>query len=110
MIECPVPVPAAAAAAGVAALVDAACDATGLTVTLRGTLRQYPGSVHWHCKRGQVRGTLEVTWWPAGRRLWLSVQAGRQGEWTDAALAHVAAELARLLADAGCNRPGGAES
>src|SRR4051812_15436519 len=59
-----------------------------LRVTMRGALAQFPGSVHWHLKRGRATGTLEVTRWPAQSRLWISVQSGRQGTWTrQAALA-----------------------
>ncbi len=35
--------------------------AESLTVTLRGTLASYSGSIHWHFKNGKARGTLELT-------------------------------------------------
>jgi len=56
---------------------------------MKGSLSKYPDSTHWHFKEGtQERGgTLEVTLWRGGRRLWLSVQAGRAGTWTQDAMA-----------------------
>lgn len=68
-----------------------------LTITLRGTLRSFPGSTHWHLKRGNERGVLEVTLWPAGRRLWITVQSGRTGLWTEAAAAALRDTLIRAL-------------
>ena len=64
-------------------VVEACCTAEGLTLTLKGTLVKYPGCVHWHFKRGRPSGTVELTWWPQQRRLWISVQAGRRGEWIE---------------------------
>ncbi len=58
----------------------------GLQVRLLGSLANIPGSVHWHLKQGRQRGTLEVTFAPRERRLWLSVHAGRDGDWIDAML------------------------
>ena len=65
--------------------VEAAIARGGLRVTLVGTLAQYPGCTHWHLKRGRERGVLELTVWPQQRRVWLSVQDGRNGDWIDAA-------------------------
>jgi hypothetical protein len=65
--------------------VDAACANLGLNATRKGSLAAYRGSVHWHWKRGKERGVLEVTLWPPGRRLWISVQAGRAAPWTSEA-------------------------
>ena len=61
--------------------IEAGCLASGLRVTLKGTLAQYPGSVHWHLKQGRQRGTLELTLWSQTRRLWFKVSAARQGAW-----------------------------
>jgi hypothetical protein len=82
---------------GLAPALEAECLAAGLAVTHRGTLARYPGSRHWHLKRGRERGTLEVTLWPEGRRLWLSVQDGRRGDWIEGAMA----DLVERLASAG---------
>ena len=61
--------------------IDRMCSANDLTITMKSTLSKYPGSIHWHVKRGQDPGTLEVTLWPAQERLWFSVQAGRTADW-----------------------------
>lgn len=39
------------------ALLDAVLAEAGLRVTMRDTLRQCPGCVHWHAKRDRKRGT-----------------------------------------------------
>ncbi len=64
-----------------AALIEEAAENNGLQIRLRGTLRIYPGSQHWHFQKPGERGTLEVTFWPAGNRVWFSVQAGRRAVW-----------------------------
>lgn len=63
--------------------IDRAIVDTGLTVTLRGSLRKFPGCVHWHVKRGRGPGTLEITYWPQPRRAWFTIQDGRGAEWID---------------------------
>ncbi len=65
---------------------ERALQASGLTVTLRTTLKQLPGSRHWHVKRGRAPGTLEITLLPAQRRAWFSIHSNRRGEWITAAL------------------------
>ena len=55
----------------------------GLLETMKSTLAKYPGSVHWHFKKPRVSGTLEVTYWPSGNRLWISVQRGRRADWLE---------------------------
>lgn len=72
-----VPLPAGRDLAGLPAVVEAVCAAHGLSLTLKGTLVSYPGCYHWHYRRGRARGTLELTYWPACRRLWLKIAAGR---------------------------------
>ena len=72
-------------------------QAAGLHVALKGTVKAHQGSVHWHLRRGEERGTLEVTLWPARRRLWLSVHANRGGEWVEAALRDLADALPSAL-------------
>jgi hypothetical protein len=64
-----------------AALIEGAAAHYGLQIRMRGTLRTYPGSQHWHLQKPGERGTLEVTLWPAGKRVWFSVQAGRRAAW-----------------------------
>lgn len=65
---------------------ESAFLASGLTVTLRTTLKQLPGSRHWHVKRGRAPGTLEVTLLPSQRRAWFGIHSNRRGEWIAAAM------------------------
>lgn len=67
--------------------VEAMATRAGLTKGLRRTLKTYPGSVHWHLTKPGERGVLEVTWWPASRRLWLKVHPMREADWIDEAIA-----------------------
>jgi hypothetical protein len=76
-------------------LVERLCAAQGLTRTLLGTLKSYPGSMHWHFARPRQRGTLEVTWIAASGRLWLSMQSGRSANWIGPAMAQLKVELER---------------
>lgn len=70
----------------IVARIDAAIVQADLRVTMRGTLKSFPGSTHWHLKSGKASGTLEITYWPAERRAWFSIQAGRAAEWIDGKL------------------------
>jgi hypothetical protein len=65
--------------------VEACVTEVGLHVTLKGTLAAYPGSLHWHIKRGKERGVLELTWWPEQHRLWFSVHRNRTAPWIETA-------------------------
>ena len=65
----------------------------GLALTLKGTLRSYPGCIHWHLKQPGLSGTLEMTWWPAKKRLWAKVAAHRNAEWIAQAVEEIAAKL-----------------
>src|SRR4051794_32707652 len=73
--------------------VDRAVEACGLTVTMKGTLKAYPGCTHWHCKKGRGPGTLEITYWPTKRRLWLKVVESRRGGWMEAVIPRLLHEL-----------------
>ncbi len=81
MIELDVSVPAGAEPALIEQAVARTCADAGLRHTLKATLASYPGSVHWHFAHPSERGTLELTWWPARRRLWFKVSAGRARPW-----------------------------
>ena len=63
--------------------IDRAISDTGLNVTMRATLRKFPGCIHWHLKRGQESGTLEITLWPQERRAWFTIQSGRTAPWIE---------------------------
>ncbi len=77
--------------------VRAASRELGLVASLLGGLRTFPGSAHWHLKRGAEAGTIEVTFWPKENRLWLSVQARRTSPWVRQVLPKLRAALARSL-------------
>ena len=77
--------------------VNSVCEVAGLSVGLQTTLASYPGCVHWHWKMAQERGTLEVTFWPKQNRLWISVHANREANWTDAAALDAAASLQAIF-------------
>lgn len=83
MREIEVDIPAEARLDEAEAVIEAACAAAGLRLTLKGTLNAYPGCVHWHYKSGTEAGTLEITLWAVKRRIWFKVSAGRQGAWME---------------------------
>ena len=70
-------------AKGLERLIDETLEQSGLNVTLRDTLKQYPGCVHWHLKQGRQSGTLELTLWPREHRLWFSVHRNRTAPWLE---------------------------
>jgi hypothetical protein len=72
---------------------------SGLRVTVRGTLAGYPGCTHWHLKNGKERGVLELTCWPGGKRIWLSMQDGRRGDWVMAAASALKSQLELKVAN-----------
>lgn len=80
--------------------IDESIADAGLRVTLRGSLRQYAGCIHWHVKRGDEPGTLEITFWPREHRAWFSIQDGRTADWIDDALMNLASALQRRLIEA----------
>ena len=66
--------------------VDHVCASEALSVSMKSTLKQYPGCVHWHVKNGKSTGVLEVTWWPRQEEekeplLWLSIHGNRMADW-----------------------------
>jgi hypothetical protein len=82
-VETIIHVPERITPAKIGLIIDKAVIGFSLNVTMRGKLKSYPGSTHWHIKRGRERGTLEVTWWPKRRKLWIKIQAGRTAPWVD---------------------------
>lgn len=62
-------------------LIEEAVAHFGLHVRMRSTLHSYPGSLYWHVQKPGERGTLEVTLWPAGKKVWFSIQAGHRAAW-----------------------------
>ena len=97
MLEYEVQLPERVVPSEAVVAIEAACVDAGLRCALKGSLRSYPGSDHWHYKRDREPGTLEVTLWPARRRLWLSVQAGRRAEWIEPLIEPLRQEIERRL-------------
>ena len=96
MTELEIVLPSAVNETRVETIVDEVCAAEKLHATMKSTLNQYPGCVHWHFKQGKARGVLEVTWWPsnpdkkqsrqqesAPPRLWLSIHGNRMADWIE---------------------------
>jgi len=82
MTDLEVNIPSASKAfARLETVIDELLRSQELSVTMKTTASKYPGSMHWHLKKGRERGTLEVTLWPSQKRLWFSMQDGRKGEW-----------------------------
>jgi hypothetical protein len=78
-------------------LIEGVCLRRGLCVAMKGSLSAYPGSVHWHCKQSQQKRTLELTLFPAERRIWASVREGRKAPWIDADLPRLRRAIEREL-------------
>jgi len=67
--------------AGAEKLIERACSKRGLSIAIKGSLKGYPGCVHWHYKKQPEKGTLEITLYPKARRIWAQVQDGRRAPW-----------------------------
>jgi hypothetical protein len=96
-------VPSGFAFSDVEQIVENGCTGCGLRMTLKGTLAQYPGSIHWHWKKGGQPGVLELTAWPGKRRLWFTVHENRRGAWIEAAVAQLKSQLEASLQREGAN-------
>jgi hypothetical protein len=97
VIEIDVALPAGLALAAVESAVERGALAERLVVRLRGSPKAYPGGTHWHFARPDQAGTLEATWWPARRRLWLKVHPRRRAAWVEATAERLRAVLEREL-------------
>jgi hypothetical protein len=78
--------------------IDATLAAVGLQVSLRGTLKKFPGCTHWHAKISGRPGTLELTLWPQQHRAWISIQSGRTAKWIPKKLLEIQQALSKHLA------------
>ena len=78
-------------------VIDNCIAQLGLTVTRKETLATYPGSIHWHLKQGKASGVLELTLWPAERRLWFSIHRNRSAPWIEAVQPQMKQEIERVL-------------
>jgi hypothetical protein len=97
MIEVELQLPDGLISEAVVGVVEQICAVHDLTCTLKGTLIRYPESVHWHFKRGRGKGTLEITWWESGPRLWFKVADGRTAGWIDERLPRLKDEIEKSL-------------
>ena len=79
-------------------IIDATLAAVGLQVSLRGTLKKFPGCTHWHTKSPGKSGTLELTLWPEQHRAWISIQSRRAADWIADKLPEIQQALHRHLA------------
>ena len=78
--------------------VAAVASSLNLEVATDGELRSFPGSRHWHFRRRERSGTLEVTLWPSENGLWVSYHENRVGDgWVVAACDEFACALAAKL-------------
>jgi hypothetical protein len=77
--------------------VESATAAEQLFISMTGTLRSHPGSVHWHIKRRGSAGTLELTFDPNKRRLWFKIQSRRDASWIEPSMQKLRAHLERSL-------------
>ena len=78
--------------------IERAMSDYGLRLASRGTLKTYPGCVHWHYTNGSDPGTLEITLWSQRNRLWFKIQSGRRAQWIDQILPRLKRELERKRA------------
>jgi hypothetical protein len=96
--EIAIAIPEGCDCADIEAAIDRAIVEAGLSVSLRATLKSFPGSVHWHAKSGRASGTLEVTLWPREHRAWFTIQDGRKASWIACKLKSIGDAIRRQLA------------
>jgi hypothetical protein len=97
MIEVDLQIPDSVEAEAVIRMVEQVCASNDLTCSRKGTLVGYPGSIHWHFKRNGYKGTLEITWWESGQRLWFKVAKGRTSEWILEILPRLKEQMEKML-------------
>jgi hypothetical protein len=93
-----IPIPRGANLSKAEKSIDATLAAFGLQVSLRGTLKKFPGCIHWHAKIAGQPGTLELTLWPQEHRAWISIQSGRTADWITLKVPEIQKALHRHLA------------
>ena len=65
----------------------------GLKSMLKASLAKFPGCIHWHLKKGNEKGILEITCWEKEQRLWFSVHSGRDADWISGEIEFMKEEL-----------------
>jgi hypothetical protein len=78
-------------------LIERACAESGLLVGMKGSLASYPGCVHWHYKKPNQKGTLELPLYGKESRLWAQVQDGRKAAWIEVELPRLQRAIEREL-------------
>lgn len=68
-----------------------------LKITQKTTLLSKKGSIHWHLKKGNEKGVLEVTYWMSQDKLWLEVHDNRRAEWNEKVIVTLANEMTRVF-------------
>lgn len=86
MTEIEIELPEILLADAVIPAVESVASDASLQVTMKGTLKKFPGCVHWHFKRKDNPGILEITWWfnedeKSSPRLWFTVHNNRKADW-----------------------------
>lgn len=69
-----------------------------LVITQKSPLATLKGSTHYHLKMGKQSGVLEVTYWPAERRLWTEIHQNRMTDWNQAMILPFSEALAARFA------------
>lgn len=69
----------------------------GLVSKMMGSLARYPGSQHWHFKRGGQPGIIELTIIPDQARGWFSMRRGRARGWKKQEVENLLRSLVRAL-------------
>lgn len=54
-----------------------------LNIQMKGSLKKFKNSVHWHFKKGKEKGILELTYWQMKEKMWFSVHINRNAEWIE---------------------------
>lgn len=94
----PIVLPEGVRVEAVPEVIEQSISALGLIMAMRSTLKAYPGSIHWHVRRPNHSGTLEITYDPTTQRAWFSTRAGRTKDWVMEAMEKLVIEINRQSA------------
>lgn len=97
MIEVELQIPEDIKASALIGIVERVCIANGLFCSLKGTLVNYPGSIHWHFGKDKQKGTLEITWWETKKRLWFKVAKNRTSAWIEESISRLKDQIEKSL-------------
>jgi small-conductance mechanosensitive channel len=78
-------------------LIERICAQHKLILAMKGSLAACPGCIHWHYKRQNQKGTLELTLFARDRRVWEKVQDGRKAPWIEEELPALQWAIERAL-------------